>query len=149
MDWRRGAASAIQRFDAPVLTVVDADGFPVSLRVKRVELHQEGFQVDVPTGWPVIPQGSACLTFHTHTPNFSTQENKEFVGNIVPGEAGMVFRVQRQLADWSGGRTRLAAVWSTIKRGRRLTSLLRAEAARRGQSVPAVHLPSEQRGNNA
>jgi hypothetical protein len=137
-DWQANAAYAARTLGAPVLTVVDQDGFPVPFRVKRAAAATDGFRLAFYDGAPVVPQGRACLTFHTHPEVFTGQENLVFVGDVSPDGA---FRVQRQLADWSLKGKPLQRTMSFMLNGLKLAPRLRAEASRRGQRVPKVKLP--------
>jgi hypothetical protein len=143
-DWHAGATAALRRYGPPVLTVVDEEGFPAPVRVRQASLAPEGFRLDVPVGIPFPLQGPACLTFHTHSQTFTTQENTVFAGTVTRTGAGVWFAVKRQLADWSVGRSRLTAAWSFVARGHQLRNRLAPEAVRRGQDIPQVHLPGKQ-----
>jgi hypothetical protein len=130
------------------LTVVDANGFPLCLPVRRTELTDDGFSLELGPGAPPVPAGPACLTMHAHPETFTGQENRTIVGQVehavAPGGSAVPvrFRAERALADWSisGGRPRTAIAF--LNKGRRLAPRLRAEAQRRFQPVPTVHLPT-------
>ncbi len=142
--WREAAAHAVQKLGLPILTMVNGEGFPSPIRTKRATLTSEGFQLELPEGMPVEAmgdKGAACLTFHAHAEVFSWQENKAFVGEVTPHDGNVLFKVERRLADWSLAGSKLSATWSFLSSGRRLAPRLRAEAERRGQSVPEVHVP--------
>jgi hypothetical protein len=140
-DWRSAAASAVSRLGAPILTVVNQEGFPIPFRASHAALEADGFRLTLPKGMPVRPGASACLTFHTHPEAFTNQENLAFLGQAIPSEGGAFFQVERQLADWSLGGSRLGATLSFLGKRGRLAPRLRAEAARRGQPVPRINLP--------
>jgi hypothetical protein len=139
-DWREGAAYAAQNLGTPILTVVDADGYPVPFRVKSAQLLTEGFQLEIGRGAPTPAAGKACLTFHTHPEIFTGQENMIFVGEMRPDN---LFKVERRLGDWSLPQKGLGPLASFVRNGIRLNPRLQAEAARRGQPVPIVRLPGE------
>lgn len=136
-DWRPGASYALQNLGTPVLTVVDADGYPVPFRVRKVELVDDGFRVIMPQGAPVQPQGKACLTFHAHPETFTGQENMVFAGSMNSDR----FQVEKRLGDWSLPPKGLGVVISLFGNGFKLRPHVKAEAARRGQPVPRVNLP--------
>jgi hypothetical protein len=142
-DWRRGAAYAVQKLGAPILTLVDSEGFPASIRVRATALERDGVRVEVPGGSPVEVAGPACLTFHTHGETFTGQQNVVFVGHVRHDTVGYLVVVERQLGDWSMAGSRLQATWSFLQNGRRLAPRLALEAQRRGQLVPLVRLPGE------
>jgi hypothetical protein len=142
-DWREGAIYVLKTHGPPVLTVVDRDsGFPVPFRMSGVTMSQDGFDLELPAGTPVLPVGPACLTFHSHGEVFVGQENTAFVGEVTPRfGGGATFKVERQLGDFSMGKTKLATTLTFIRSSFRLNSHLKAELARRGQKMPVVNLP--------
>ncbi len=141
-DWRAGATFAVQNLGAPVLTVV-ADGFPVPFRVRQAALTGDGLQVEVPAGMPAAASGPACLTFHSHPEVFTGQQNMVFVGQARPTGSRVLFSVERQLGDWSLAGSQWQAMLSFMNNGRKVAPRLKAEAQRRGQPVPVVHLPDK------
>jgi hypothetical protein len=139
-DWREGAAYAVQNLGIPILTVVDADGYPISMRVKSAQLVTDGFQLEIGRGIPTSATGKACLVFHTHPEVFTGQENMIFVGEMQQENR---FKVERRLGDFSLPPKGLGALTSFFAGGRRLNPRLQAEAQRRSQPVPTVRLPGE------
>jgi hypothetical protein len=137
-DWRASVSHAAREMGAPVLTVVDSDGFPVPFRVDHTQLTPDGFQLEFFNGMPAPATGLASLTFHTHPEVFNGQENLVYVGTIEPNGQ---FIVERQLGDWSLKGNALTRSISFMTSGRKLAPRLQAEAARRGQRVPVVNLP--------
>lgn len=137
-DWRASVTHAVRAMGNPVLTVVDAEGFPVPFRVKHANAASDGFDLDLYGGMPTLAQGFACLTFHTHPEVFNGQENLVFVGKVQPNGH---FQVERQLADWSLKGGSLGATVSMMINGRKLAPRMKAEAARRGQPIPVINLP--------
>jgi hypothetical protein len=135
-DWRPRAAYAAQNLGAPVLTVVDAAGYPVPYRVKHARVTGKGFALELPAYLPAPAQGSACLTFHNHPEKFTGQENMVFMGSVN----GDAFTVDRCPGDWSLPTRGLASVFAFFGNGFKLAPRLQAEAARRGQAVPKVKL---------
>lgn len=142
-DWRSGAKYAVQNLGDPILTIVTADGFPLPFRVRNATLVPDGIRVHVPAGLPASVTGSACLTFHTHPEEFTGQQNLVFVGQVQQEATGYVFKVERQLGDWSLAGSRLRATWDFFRNGRKLAPRLAVEAERRGQPVPKIRLPGE------
>ena len=125
----------------PTLTVVDGEGYPVALPVKMVSLAPEGFLLEMPKGIPAEAMGQACLTYHVHPEVFDRQENMVFVGEAEQSGNATLFKVERRLADFSLGNSRLATMLTFFRSARKLTPQLKSEAARRGQAVPKVNLP--------
>lgn len=135
-DWQPRADYAAQNLGAPVLTVVDAAGYPVPYRVKKAVKTNSGFQLELPAYLPAPAQGAACLTFHNHPEKFTGQENMVFMGSVNNG----AFTVERCPGDWSLPTRGLASLFSFFGNGFKLAPRLKAEAARRGQPVPKVNL---------
>ena len=79
-DWRDGRQGAIERLGLPVLTTVDADGWPLPLRTVAAEPTADGFDVVVPAGVEIV-DGPAFLSFHTHDEVFDGQENIGLAGH--------------------------------------------------------------------
>ena len=142
-DWREGALVVLKTQGLPVLTVVDREsGFPVLTRMTGATMSDEGFTLDLPEGTPVLPVGPACLTFHSHPEVFVGQENTAFVGEVTPKfGGGAAFKVERQLGDFSMGKSKLATTMTFIRSSFRLNPQLKAELARRGAKMPVVNIP--------
>ncbi|WP_281689675.1 hypothetical protein [Pseudonocardia thermophila] len=138
-DWRSQVPRAV-RLGAPVLTVGDAEGWPLPLRSLGAEPTRDGFLVRTGPGFSVAG-GPACLTFHGHPADFAGQENVVFVGTAAPVSDGVHVTVRRALADFSlpGGRIRQACTFLT--NGRALAPRLAGETARRGQPIPLARRP--------
>ncbi len=143
--WRE-AAHACERLPLHDLTVVDANGFPLCVPV-RSRLVDDGFVVDLGPGAPLFDEGPACLTMHAHPEVFTGQENRTFVGRVVPeattaGTPSTVrVLVDRALADWSIVGSRAQSAIGFLRKGHLLSPRLGTEAARRFQPVPTVRLP--------
>ena len=143
--WRQAAEQAVRGFPFRDLTFVGADGFPVCVPVREIALEQEGFRLHATRVAGAIPEGPACLTFHTHNPKFTTQQNRAFVGGLSPMDDGtLVFGVERLLGNWNISDNKLGFMFDFLfRKGRRLRPRLRKEATRRGQAVPKVRFPGE------
>ncbi len=139
--WREVAARALRVLPFADLTVVDGDGFPLCLPVTAGSLEGDEVPLALGPGAPEPTAGPACLTVHGHDERFTTQENHTLMGVLVHGENGPRLRVERALADWSVAGNRAQRSVGFLLKGRRLAPRLKAEAARRGQPVPAVNLP--------
>jgi len=139
--WREVAAHALRDLPLADLTVVDGDGYPLCLPVEAGELDGEEVQLRIGAGAPELSPGPACLTLHGHDAQFTSQENHTLVGTLLDGADGPRLRIERALADWSLTGNRLQIAAGFLAKGRRLAPRLEAEAARRGQTVPKIHLP--------
>jgi hypothetical protein len=139
-DWRPYAQRAT-RLGNPIVTVRDADGWPLPLPALHAEPVDDGFLVRVP-GVETIRYGRACLTFHTHPESFNGQENVVLVGDAAPVDGGVHVRVERALPDFSLVGGRLKQLRTFLGNGRLLSPRLAHECARRDQPVPVVRKPS-------
>ncbi len=139
-DWRPGAEFAVQHLGDPVVTLVDGQGFPLPMRVRRTRLTPTGFQFDYHAGRPEDLSGQACLTFHTHPEQFTGQQNMVFTGRV---EQDGLFIIDRQVGDWSLKGSKLQAAWDLMNNGRKLSPRLKEEALRRGQAVPVINIPKK------
>lgn len=139
-EWRRSAATVVSKFGRPVLTFVDDDGFPLPMRVASARFDGNQFEIALPAGL-TARDGPACLTFHRHPRLFTGQENCAFVGAVQGAGSQAVFRVERQLANWSaGGDNRLKGLWEFAVARTKIYHRLQTECARRNQPVPKVNL---------
>jgi hypothetical protein len=86
--------------------------------------------------------GPACVTAHTHSVPFASQQNRTFVGELSRQEGGAAeLAIRRLLPDWSIPSSRLGAAISFLRKSRQLGPRLAAESRRRGQEPPEVRLP--------
>jgi hypothetical protein len=139
--WREVAARALRALPFADLTVVDDDGFPLSLPVTASAMEDGEVPLQIGPGAPELSSGPACLTVHGHDEQFTMQENHTLMGTLVRGDEGPRLRVERALADWSLAGNRAQRAIGFLLKGRRLAPRLKGEAARRGQPVPAINLP--------
>jgi hypothetical protein len=141
-DWRSTARRVVTDLDQlHDLGWVDIDGFPLAVPVLHADVVADGFRLHLGTHLPGVPEGPACLTFHTHPASFTGQENHSFLGQVSAVSEHHEFRVERLLADVSLAGNRLTRPLGFLAKGRRLRPRLVREAARRGQPVPTVRLP--------
>ncbi len=145
-EWRQAAERAVREFPFRDLTFVGEDGFPVCLPVTEISPDPSGFRLRVARLAGAAPESRACLTFHTHDPKFTAQQNRALVGRISQAEDdGLVFEVERLLGNWDISENKLGFMFDFMfRKGRRLRPRLKAEAARRGQPVPEIRFPGEQ-----
>jgi Pyridoxamine 5'-phosphate oxidase len=77
------------RYETAVISILAPDGFPLSARVP-IELDEAASRIrlkQVPTGVPLAPC-RACLTAHSHHPEFLWQVNFQVRGNLVQENGG-------------------------------------------------------------
>lgn len=140
-DWRAVARDAIAHLDHADLAWVGPGGWPYSIPIERVDEGADGLHLRLGAHLPDAPHGPASLTFHTHTPDFTKQENHTFVGEITPSDAGYAFRNPRVLGDVSLKGNKIVRTAGFLGKVRQLHTRLEQEATRRGQPVPVVNLP--------
>jgi hypothetical protein len=145
--WRHEASALCDRLPLQDVTVIDANGFPLCLPVTTSQWVDDGFVVRIGRGAPSVAEGPACFTMHMHPDVFSGQENRTFVGHVIPENVtddGTVLRmhVDRALAGWSIAGNRARSSIGFLRKGRLLAPRVRSEAARRFQPVPTVKFPS-------
>jgi hypothetical protein len=141
-EWRPEAEYAVESLGKPVLTVVDADGYPVPFRTQHASTSADGFHLELCPHTPAPAQGKASLCFHLHDEKFSWNENKTFVGEVTGDADTAFFKVDRLLAGQSlkkGSQVRV--MLNMLKLRRQMVPRLKPEALRRGQPVPTINLP--------
>ncbi len=86
--WRDVAVEAVASGNCCHLSVLDADGFPLPMRVTSFDLVDEGFLLAMPKGAPWALEGNASLTFAGW---------RTFVGTAEPAGEATLFRAERAL----------------------------------------------------
>jgi hypothetical protein len=141
VDPRHGARYAAANLGAPVLTVVDTEGYPVPMRMASSESDGESFLLQPHGPLPAAPEGRACVTYHTHPEVFTGQENLVFTGEARREGDAVRVRIERQLGSFTLGRGAKETIKAALKQSKQIKKRLALEAARRGQPVPKVRLP--------
>jgi len=142
-DWRREIAYAFEKLGAPILTVVDEEGYPVPFRVQGGSFESDGVRLELSPAMPTDARGRACLTFHTlvvKNGEMASYDNKSFVGTL--SEDGELFKVKRQLGSAPMSSDLRGMLWF-IRATLRLEKRISAEADRRGQPVPTIRFPRQ------
>lgn len=134
-DWRVRVRGALDRLGMPVLTSVTPEDWPLPVRVRDAEQTPTGFRVRPPAGADVA-DGPACLTFHTHSQVFDSQENITVIGRCRNGGEYIEFDAERTLNEFIVPANPLRRAVHMMSAGRRLRRRLDSEARRRGQQVP-------------
>jgi hypothetical protein len=82
--WDERIAELGKRYDDAVLAWVAPDGFPLSVRlpVERDDSDRVLRLGGEPAGLPLL-EGRACITAHSHHPDFKWQENFQVRGDLV------------------------------------------------------------------
>ena len=142
--WAKTPADWRQRIDdvlgmpPPVLSVVDAGGYPFLVRVKSARPTRDGFALDIGMPPPEATSDRGSLLFHDHPENFIRQDNAVFVGSVERSGHEIVFRVERALASFTLRGSNLVRNLSFIRQGMKIMPSLKREADRRGQPIPKV-----------
>lgn len=126
--WREIVDEPLERGSPGHLTLCDEEGFPLSLRVRDIELRDDGFMMRVPVAAP-WSEGKATLSF---------LGREVFVGEAHTTQEGTFLEVERALPIFP-----LTSADGTVPRPDRetralLTARMEEELARRGQPVPVV-----------
>ena len=131
--WQELARSAMG-LDVPAhLTLCDGEGFPLPIRARSVEVIDDGFALQIPTGAPWARAGSASLTF---------VGRETFVGTVHGESARVRLKVERGLPI-NPFMTDPAELWNPRGEVRQaMMGRLESELQRRGQSIPI--LPDEE-----
>jgi hypothetical protein len=89
--WDQSIEELGRRYRTAVLAWVAPDGFPLAVRVP-VALDEGARRVAIevePEGLPLV-EGRACLTAHSHSPDFSWRENFQVRGDLARAGDGWV-----------------------------------------------------------
>jgi hypothetical protein len=128
LPWQEVAEEALGRSSEAHLTLCDAEGFPLPLRVWSVRRCPDGFVMEVPQAAP-WSSGQATLSF---------LGREVFIGTAEPTGGGTVLRVERAMPIFP-----LTSPDLTVPRPNRetralLTARMEEELARRGLDIPVV-----------
>src|SRR5262249_48624303 len=127
--WRDAAQSAVTRKPGAHLTLMDKDGWPISIQARGYELVDNGFRLTMPRGVPWLGTGKGCLTF---------EGAETFVGEAVQDGGVLLFKVERSLPESTGLKDNKGVLQPPEELRRIRMARLEAEVARRGQSLPTV-----------
>jgi Pyridoxamine 5'-phosphate oxidase len=90
-----------RRYETAVLAWMGPDGFPLAVRVparsdggRRLVLIEAD-----PAGLPLL-EGRACLTAHSHHPEFRAQENFQVRGDLTRSESGWVLTPHKMVGGF-------------------------------------------------
>lgn len=128
-DWRIVADDAVKSGNACHLSVVDADGYPLPMRVSDFAVTDEGFRLTLPRGLPWRVEGLASLTFA----GFQT-----FIGTVSARGDGLLFTVDRSLPQHPSTYDTSQVLQPSEDTRAKARARLEHELERRGQSLPVI-----------
>jgi hypothetical protein len=127
-----------RRHPTAVLGWVAPDGFPLAVRLpvkadpggRRIVFEAE------PAGLPVA-EGRACVTAHSHSPDFSWQENFQVRGDLVPADDGLALVPHKLIGGFElPNESRLAGVRRNLSKSIRYHRIARRELRKREGQAP-------------
>jgi len=138
-EWRGWAQSLIERGMPGHLTLLDADGFPLSIGARSVRVNGDGLDLDMPTAAPWDGPGMATFTWA----GLAT-----FVGPVTGSGASTHLRVERTLPVLPTMNDPKLVILPGDELKATLMGRLKAELDRRGLPVPTIpqHKPAPTRG---
>jgi hypothetical protein len=126
--WRELAERALERGVKGYLSLVDQQGFPISVRIRSMAIAGDGLALELPRGLPCPVAGKACLTFGGI---------ETFIGEMT-GDAFL--RVERVLPVFPMT-SDMTQLWKPSAHTREeLMRRLQYETERRGQPIPTIPL---------
>jgi hypothetical protein len=135
LGWRELAERALANQGGPGglgypghLTLLDDEGYPISIRSRSVSAVDGGFRIEVPAGAP-WSNGMATLSFGGV---------EVFVGAVHEAGGALQMQVERALPILPTAREPMQVLEPTEETRRALTIRLEHEARRRGQAIPTV-----------
>jgi hypothetical protein len=120
------------RHRTAVLSIVSPDGFPFAVRVPiRVDGAERWIRIEgAPLAIPLQP-GLACLTAHTHAPDFTWQQNFQVRGDLTQAEDGWVLLPHRFVGGFELPKSRLEGLRANANKAWRFRRIAKRELARR------------------
>jgi hypothetical protein len=119
------------RYPTAALGWLAPDGFPASVRVPvRADPGSRSIVLEAePTGVPLL-EGRACLTAHTHAPDFSWQRNFQVRGDLVKGNGAWRLIPHRLVGGFEMPQSAVGRTRSFMSRMIRYTRTARRRARR-------------------
>lgn len=128
MPWQEVSDMAMERNAPGHLTLCDAQGFPLPLRVRDIGQCEEGFTMEVPRHAP-WSSGPATLSF---------QGREVFIGEAEQSDGRTLLRVERAMPIFPLTTPDLTVPRPDRETRAQLTARMEEELARRGLPVPVV-----------
>jgi hypothetical protein len=127
--WNEDIEQLGDRYPTAALGWLAPDGFPASVRVPvRADPSSHSIVLDAePTGVPLL-EGRACLTAHTHAPDFSWQRNFQVRGDLVKGNGAWRLIPRRLVGGFEMPQSAVGRTRSFMSRMIRYTRTARRRA---------------------
>jgi hypothetical protein len=131
--WDRRIDELGTRYSTAVLSIVSPDGFPFSIRTPvRVDPAARLIRIEAdPNAMPLQP-GLACLTAHSHAPDFTWQQNFQVRGDLQLADGSWVLAPHKLVGGFELPRSKVALVRENAAKVRRYHRAAKRELARRG-----------------
>jgi hypothetical protein len=129
--WNEDVEQLGHRYPTAALGWLAPDGFPASVRVPvRADPGSRSIVLEAePTGVPLL-EGRACLTAHTHAPDFSWQRNFQVRGDLVKGNGAWRLIPHRLVGGFEMPQSAVGRTRSFMSRMIRYTRTARRRARR-------------------
>ena len=131
--WDPRIAELGTRYRTAVLSIVCARRLPVRAQGADPRGRRQALDHDRearPTGVPLQP-GLACLTAHTHSPDFTWQQNFQVRGDLVYVEDGWALIPHKLVGGFELPPSRVAVLRANAAKVRRFRRIAKRELARR------------------
>jgi hypothetical protein len=104
--------------DTGVLSWMGPDGFPIAVRVPfTADPATKTISIDAePAGLPLL-EGRACLTVHSHAPDFTWQRNMQVRGNLIRSADGVRLVPRKIVGGFELPEGRLRRFRDFVKKG--------------------------------
>jgi hypothetical protein len=131
--WDRRIDELGTHYSTAVLSIVSPDGFPFSIRAPvRVDRAARLIRIEAdPNAMPLQP-GLACLTAHSHAPDFTWQQNFQVRGDLQLADGNWVLAPHKLVGGFELPRSKVALVRENAAKVRRYHRAAKRELARRG-----------------
>lgn len=94
--WNKQLASLAASYSTGVLSIVDQDAYPLSIRCQvQVDTEREFFTISNPPAWAASWRGKACLLFHTHNERLQGMRQMVVLGELVDEDGVLILHVTK------------------------------------------------------
>ncbi len=94
--WNEQLGNLINTYPTAILSIVQSDGYPVSIRCQvRVDPQHQRIFIDHPPLLAIAWQGSASLLFHQHDEHLERLRQLLLLGMLESTEGRLIFSVEK------------------------------------------------------